>query len=229
MPSNSPFSAEFSPDFGFTVNNTATATGSATIGAQPQAVRATAPINITNKPVVWEVTLVTLTQNYAIGMADSTYNLLSAGGLGFDAVSIGVYPLSGSHAAQSVFYNSLQLTAGNGVSSANGDIVSLAANGKSFFFSTPSMRATAGVAWNNSTTADPVTNVGGLAFSGSPNLPYYPAFSEQESPGSVTLNDGTTAFSTFLTSYQTAHSGATISLGAQASLPSTKTITPNPP
>jgi hypothetical protein len=212
-------------------NKTATATGSATPFAQPQAVRATVPINITNQPVVWEVTLVTLTQNLAVGMADSTYNLLSAGGLGSDIVSVGAFPStgSGSQPAQSVFYNKNQLTAGNGVSSANGDIVSIAANGKSFYFSTPTMRATAGVSWNNSTTADPVTNVGGLAFAGAPNFPYYPAFSEQESPGAVTLNDGTTAFSTFLAGYQSAHPGATLSLLAQASLPPTKTISPNQP
>lgn len=210
-------------------NKTATATGSATPGAQPQAVRATIPINVTNKPVVWEVTLGGLTQNYAVGVADGTYNLLG-GELGTDAVSIGAYPStgSGSQPAQSVFYNNLQLTAGNGVSSTNGDIASFAVNGKSFFFSTPSMRTTAGVQWNNSTTADPVANTGGFPFA-SIAFPYYPAFSERESPGSAILNDGTVAFSTFLANYQTAHAGATVSLGAQASTPPTKTISPTQP
>lgn len=211
-------------------NKTATATGSTLPYNAPQAVRANVAIASVTKPVVWEVTLTALTQNWSAGVADGTYNLTAALGAGSDVHSIGCYPSTGagSQPPDTVFYNNNQLTVGNGVSSANGDVMSFAVNGENLFFSTPSMRTTAGVTWNNLTTADPVANTGGFPFA-SIGQPFFPLFEEGEAPGSATLNDGTSAFSAFLTAYQAAHPGATVSLSNQGGAPIAKSIVPNLP
>lgn len=177
----------------------ATSGGTATAGSTPQGVRASSAIS-TTAIVAWEVTMTALTQNWAAGVADKTYSLTNSAGIGFDTHAMGAYPSTGtgSQPAQTVYYNNAQLTAGNGVADTAGDVMSIVVNGTNFFFSTPSMRTTSGVNWNNSSTATPVTNVGGLSFS-SMATTHYPVFSEGESGGKATLNDGSKAFSPFMT------------------------------
>lgn len=213
-------------------NKTATATGSSTPYAVQQAVRSTAAVPPTSLVVVCEINLATLTQNWSAGVADATFSLTASNGAGSDTHSIGFYPSTGagSQPAQTVFFNNNQLTTGNGVSSSNGDILTIALNGMNAFFSTPSMRTTSGVNWNNLTTADPIANIGGFPFTGI-GSPYFVVFSESEGTGVAILNDGSSAFSTFLTDYQAVHPGATVALGTQAGPPPppTKTITPNTP
>lgn len=215
-------------------NLTATTTGSTTAGASRGSVRATnAVLNDPNTIVVWEVTGSTLTQNWATGVADSSFVLDVGGGLGSDAHGVGYYPSTGpnSQPAQTVYFNNAQLTGGNGVTSVNGDTVSIATRGSQIWFSDAAMRSTSGVSWNGSATADPVTGVGGFDLTGI-GTPFYPIANDVEGGGVFTLNDGSTAFSAFLSGYMTSHSTANIKKlnGATTVItPGSRVISPNTP
>lgn len=209
-------------------NYTATSGGSTSPGTSDNGVLATAAISTTTV-VMWEVTVVAATQNYAVGVADGTFALTNPSGAGSDTHAIGAYISTGagSQPAQTVYYNNNQLTAGNGVSETAGDIATLAVNGLNFYFSTPAMRTTSGVLWNNSTTANPITNIGGFSFSGI-SSPYYPLFNDNEGGGIATLNDGTRAFSAFGASFVSANPSVK-TLSGQVTAGSSKSITPQTP
>lgn len=209
-------------------NTVATATGSATPYASPQGVRATAPIS-QGQIVLWEEVFSSVTQNVAVGVADADYLLNLHAGLGGDNNGIGAYPSTGtgSQPAQTVYYNSAQLTAGNGVNSVAPFPVTLAVNGTNLFFSDPAMRSTSGVVWNNSTTADPAANIGGLSFSGI-SLPFFPVYTTGEAGSSAALNDGSAAFSAFASNYLAAHP-AVVTLSGQQPVTPTKAIAPDSP
>lgn len=208
-------------------NYTATAGGSTTVGASPQGVRAMLPVP-TSGVVLWEIVASTINQDYATGVANASFLLTSGGGLGFDTNGIGFYPSTGtgSQPAQTVYLNNNQLTSGNGVATVAGGVVTVATNGSNIFFSTAAMRSTSGVVWNNSTTADPVKNVGGFSFS-SVGTVYYPTFTTLEGGATAVLMDGTTSLSTFAQSYISANPSVLTLAGA--TVVAAKTITPNVP
>lgn len=209
-------------------NYTATAGGSTTPYGSAQGVRTTAALNPT-QITAWEVTFTAITQNASVGVADTTHVLNTTGGMGSDIDSIGAYPSTGtgSQPAQTVYDNENQLTAGNGVASVAGAVITCVCNGANFYFSDAAMRSTSGVQWNNSATADPVKNVGGLSFTGI-SSPYYPAFECGEGGSIAVLNDGTAAFSSFLSAYIAANPSV-VSLSGQTSTVVAKAITPNVP
>lgn len=212
-----------------TTGYVATSGGSSTAGASPQGVRASTAL--TQGVVVgWEVAMNSLTQNWATGVADSTFLLTNGGGIGSDIHAIGAYPSTGagSQPAQTVYYNNNQLTTGNGVSDAAGDVMSIVVNGTNFFFSTPAMRTTNGVVWNNSASADPIKNVGGFSFA-SMSAPYYPVFSEGETGGGGTLNDGSKPFSSFMTLFLNQNPSVKTLSGQAPSSSTTQTIVPTQP
>ena len=171
----------------------ATAGGSTTIAGSYQGVRATSPI-ATGLVVLWEASFSAVTQNCSVGLSNSTFVLNQGGGLGGDANGIGFYPSTGtgSQPAQSVYYNAAQLNGGNGVNSGTPFTVTVVTNGTNAWFSDPGMRSTSGVTWNNSTTANPVTNTGGFAFTNI-GATFYPTFNALEGGGVVTIADGTSA------------------------------------
>ena len=208
-------------------NYTATATGSATPYGAPQWVLATAPIATTvptGTVIVWEIAATTLTQNWCVGVADAA---ITSGGLGSDANAIGFYPSTGtgSQPPQTVYFGANQLGA-DGTASANGDIITVAVNGNNIYFSDTQMRTTSGVLWNGTTLADPVSNLGGFPFTIA--SPFYPAFGEAEAGGIAVLNDGTSAFSTFLANYIALHSTKIVTLSGQITQ-ATKSISPATP
>jgi hypothetical protein len=209
-------------------NYTATTTGSTGAYSSPAGVRATIAIS-TTQIVVGEVTFTTITQDAAVGVSDGSEVLNSIGGTGSTTHSLGAYPSTGtgSQPAQTVYYNNNQLTAGNGVSTVAGGVVSWATNGTNWYFSDAAMRTTAGVSWNNSTTADPVSNVGGLSFAGI-GSPYYLAFTSGEGGAAAVLNDGIGAFSTFLAAYVAANPSV-VTLSTQSDVAPSKAIKPNTP
>jgi hypothetical protein len=206
-------------------NYTATATGSATPYAAPQGVRATISLSPT-QILAWEVVFSAVTQNSSAGVSSTNHVVNNTGGLGSDPDSIGAYPSTGagSQPAQTVYYNNNQLTAGNGVATSAGGAVSFVANGTNLYFSDAAMRSTSGVQWNNSATADPVQNIGGLSFSGITGV-YFPTFETGEGGAVATLNDGTSAFSAFLSSYMAANPSV-VSISGQKSTTPSKAITP---
>ena len=209
-------------------NDTATSTGSITVGSAPGGVRGTLSI-VPTLVVAWEVAMSTLTQDWAAGVADAAYTLTNIGGIGSDTHAIGAYPSTGagSQPAQSCYFNNVQLSSGNGTSDANGDVMSLVVNGTNFWFSTPAMRTTVGVKFNSSTTADPATNQGGFSFSGI-GSPYYAIYNSLEGGGVAVINDGTAAFSTFLATYLAANPNV-VALKNGTPQPAQPTVAPNTP
>ena len=208
-------------------NYTATATGSATLGALPQGVRASAPI--TSTYVMWEITFNDITANCSVGVATAAYNLGSGGDLGSDVNGIGFYPSTGSgtQPAQTVYLNNNQLTAGNGIASTAPAVITIAIANNQFYVSDAAMRETSGVNWNNSATASPATGVGGFSITGIAAVNFYPAFCALEGSGVAVLNDGTSAFSTFGQAFLTAN--PTFNTLAQNAMVPVKVIAPTTP
>lgn len=209
-------------------NYTATAGGSGTPYAAPAGVLGTAPINL-SQAVMFEVTFPAITQDCAVGVANTTFSLV--GSLGADTNGIGFYPSTGtsSQPAQTVYYNNNQLTSGNGVSSVAGAVVTAVINGDNLYVSDAAMRSTSGVNFNGSTTANPVTNTGGFSFVGI-GATFYPVFQTSEGGGVAVLNDGTSAFSSFGSAFLAANPGVvTLSGQVTSGGGTTHTITPISP
>lgn len=206
---------------------TATTAGSTAPYGAPQGVRATSSVN-PSQLVLGEARFVSgPTQNSAVGLADSAAPF-NTGGLGATADSIGFYVSTGtgSQPAQTVYQAGNQLTAGNGVSSVTGDVVTFVTNGSAAWFSDSAMRSTAGVQWNNSATANPAAGVGGFPYSN--GQPFFPTFYAGEAGSSVTLNDGTQPLSAFAAAFLAANPQV-VTLSGQAPTGPAKAITPAAP
>jgi hypothetical protein len=191
-------------------NLIATAGGSTTIDAAQQSVLATAPVPplLTTMPVAFEFTMTTVSENWACGIASTTWPLTSGNWaqLGVTDDGVGFYPTTGTYEfpPQAVVLNNTVVSNGT-VADATGAVISVVVRGTSVWFSSPAMR-TAGYTWNNSSTASPITNTGGvdLATVGAVQ-PYYPVYNQMQGGGAATFNDGSSAFSTWLASYITSN------------------------
>ena len=207
---------------------TATAGGSTTPGSTPQGVRVATAINAA-VPVLLEFTFGTISQNAAVGFANSNFAFTNGGGMGFDGNALGFYADSGtgSQPAQTAYLSNNQLTSGNGVASVAGAVITVVVYNNLAFFSDAAMRSTSGVTWNNSTTANPLTGAGGFSLA-SLGATYYPGFGSVEGGPSVTLNDGTTALSSFAQTYVAANASVK-TLSTQGAVTVVKTIVPVTP
>ena len=207
---------------------TATATGSTSPDTAKQGIRATAAIQVT-KTVMWEMTFSSITQNCSVGLSNALFVQNGGGGLGGDGNGIGFYPATGagSQPPQSFYLSGNQLSVGNGVASVAPVTVTCVVNSSGFYASTPAMRSTSGVQFNNSTTANPATNTGGFSIS-SLGATYYPTFNTLEGGGVCTINDGTTSFSAFGAAILAANPSF-LTLSGQTPAAPSKAIAPNAP
>jgi uncharacterized protein YmfQ (DUF2313 family) len=168
-----------------------------------------------------EFVLGTLTNDLSVGICNSSEALNPAGGLGSDANGAGFYAVSPT---QALYVASSLLTAGT-VASTAGDVVGMAIN----FNTTPptawisdaAMRSQ-GATYNNSGTADPATNTGGIPLTGLGGGPYYAVFNDDIGGASVTVNFGASAFN------QTVPSGyhAWDAVGSVATITGSATVSP---
>jgi len=207
-------------------NGSGTATSS---GTGAQSVLATVPVPASGF-AAWEVIASAVTTDWAAGVADRSYALDFGGGLGGDQHGAGYYINS---PPEETWYNGTLVNGSSGTDS-TGAAISFVASGLQLWVSTPEMRAN-GFNFNNSTTADPATGVGGINVSGI-GLPFYPAFNVLETGASATINGGASgAFSAFLTTYMAAHTaikaldGTIVSGGGSSGVPAVHTITPVSP
>lgn len=171
---------------GITLSNS-NLTASTTV-ASSQSVRATTSQSSGQR--CFAVTADTITAGWAVGLANSGYNLTAAGGLGTDTNGIGFLPNKVS-ALQGIFYGNVNLSSG-AATSANGESTMICVDfGTSRFWATDSAMRTAlgsGV-WNNTAGCDP-TNAGcAKSFSGL-TCPCFPAYNNLQTGGVATL--GTT-------------------------------------
>ena len=180
-------------------NLTATSGGSAGINSAKQYVLSTTALSAGNQ-ASFEITMPTITQNCATGLALAT--LPSPQVLGADTNAFGFYMATGtgSQAAQTGYYNNSQILtpAGNAPAADVGGAVFtfcviVGSSSVTIWVTGPAMQARYGAsAWNDNATASPATGVGGItvALAGS----VYIAFSTAESGGSATLNAGSSPF-----------------------------------
>ena len=146
---------------------TATAGGSATVGAQPQSCVSTT--SITLGKVSFEVTMAALTQNAGIGLCNASWINGTSGGLGINAFGIKYDPTTGqnSRPALTAYYNGAAILAPTGTPA--GDVAGATITGcldrtlGQVWYTSPAMRAAFGPdAWNDSATANPATGAGGI-------------------------------------------------------------------
>lgn len=140
----------------------------ATVSAtETDAVRSTTSFS-TGK-ICEEVTATTISANWDVGLANASYILTNGNGLGSDANGIGFDPNFNlpSNSALGVFYLSVLSSAADSTGDANGAAVTMCEDfgASTFWVTSPRMRAL-GNTWNNSPTANPATNTGGLSMSG---------------------------------------------------------------
>lgn len=142
-----------------------------------------------------------LTVNWDVGLANSSFALSGAGGLGADSNGIGFDPLS-SGGRNGIFFKNAAVSTGPGVYGSpfssdfstafgpigGGDTATVCADltNQLFWVTTLSMR-TAGNPWNNSASANPATGAGGISFSGLTG-PYFLVFNSFDSGSVATLN-----------------------------------------
>lgn len=204
-------------------NKTAT-----TSTAVPQTVRANvaAPSGVLT---AFEIQINTVTADATAGIINTTYDPANHAGIGSDVNSLGYYV---SSPPQVMYYAGVAQNAGYADgASVNGDFVSFVTRGPLVWASTAKMRAV-GNNWNNSPTADPATNVGGVpitAMTGAigVNAPIYPAFNSLEGGTVATIYGGDAGFSAWFTTYLAAHPAIIYLSGG--SVVATKTITPTAP
>ncbi len=155
--------------------------------------------------VAFQATINSVSQTWAIGLANPQFNLTS-GGLGSGQTSIGFYVAqeSGGQAPQSIYFNGAAITSGS-VESTNGSVVSCVVNftTKKIWFSTPEMRA-GGANWNNNAAADPSAGIGWASFAAMQG-PYHVVFNTIHAGGMVTLSGDRVTLNPFLSAYLQAH------------------------
>jgi hypothetical protein len=127
----------------------------------------------------------TISPNWDIGIANSTYNLEGGGGLGADGNGIGFDPRSAG-GLQGIFFNNALLSSGAGTSP-NGEEEMICADldAKLLWATNATMRGN-GNPWNNSPTANPATGTGGMSFAGL-TCPCFITWNEEEA-GVAALN-----------------------------------------
>lgn len=154
-----------------------------TIVTGSQSVRSTT--SQTTGKTCFAVVANTISPNWDVGIANSSYGLTVGGGLGSDSNGIGFDPRSAG-GMQGIFYNNAVLSSGTGTSP-NGEEELICADltAKLFWATNATMRGN-GNPWNNSPTANPATGVGGLPFAGLP-CPCFITWNEDEA-GVATLN-----------------------------------------
>jgi hypothetical protein len=146
-----------------------------------------------------EFSLDAINAGVTVGLANSSYLLTSVAGVGKDANSVGAQPNTTPN--QAAFYSSGLLSSLPGVLSDTGERVTEFANltTKILFYTDTAMRNSVGPsAWNNSSTCNPTVTACGLSFSGMAG-PFFPAYSDNQSGGTVTIIP-TTPFSVALPS-----------------------------
>lgn len=153
----------------------------------PTSVRSTT--SYTTAKVCFEAVANTIGPFWTLGVADATFNLANPGGVGVDTHAIGT-DVNNAGALQGSFYNNTVLGAVGAAASPSGEAVticvSLSPGANAYWVSTATMRA-ASHPWNNSGTANPATNTGGLAFN-SISCPCFIIFNEGNEAGVATLN-----------------------------------------
>lgn len=150
----------------------------------------------------------TLGGNFTVGLANAAFVLNSGNELGGDSDGIGWYPITGTTSLpQSAYINNVQLTTGS-VQDTFGAFLSFAPDltSRLIWISGPAMRA-AGFPWNNSTTANPATGVGGLPLTTLNPGPYFIAASNTDANALAVLNAGGTTFNRTIPTGWTAWDG----------------------
>lgn len=139
----------------------------------------------TTGKVCFAVVATTISPNWDVGIANSSFVLTTGGGLGSDSNGIGFDPRS-TGGLQGIFYNNAVLSSGAGTSP-NGEEQLICADlvNKLFWATNATMRG-GGNPWNSSATANPATGVGGLPFFGL-TCPCFIIWNEDEA-GVGTLN-----------------------------------------
>lgn len=137
----------------------------------------------------------TLGGNYAIGIATAAFILGSGGELGGDSDGMGWYPITGvTSQPQSAYINNSTLTTGS-VQDVFGAFINFALDitNKLIWISGPAMRA-AGFPWNNSTTANPATGVGGLSLATLSAAPWFICASNTDPTALANIRVDSTGF-----------------------------------
>ena len=159
-------------------NLTATATGT------HQGVRTTTSASAGK--LCFEAQASTISSDWTLGVANTTFALNAGGGLGADSNGIGFDPNSGG-GAQGIFYNNAALSTGSGTSP-NGEAETICVDlGAKLLWATNATMRAASHPWNNSGTANPATGTGGLSFSGL-TCPCLVTFNTDETPSVAVLN-----------------------------------------
>jgi hypothetical protein len=113
----------------------------------------------------FETTVVTNEASWAVGLSNSGFSLTGTPALGGTATGYAFY--TGGSNPQSIYLNGVNLLAGIGAASANGDKVTTCVNlTTDLVWVTDTVMRNAGYTWNNSTTANPATATGGVSISG---------------------------------------------------------------
>jgi hypothetical protein len=203
-------------------NLTVTANGSTTPGTAFQGVRST--VSQSAGKLAFEVTTNALTQDMEIALVNG--NHAQTTDAGEDQLNgIAFYPSGGggSQAPMSVYQNSVQVLvpSGSPISDSPGSIVTFCVDltARLFWVTSNAMRSVYGAsAWNDSASANPATGVGGIPINITGAL--FICFFSSEGGAVVTLNAGSSTFSTFVPSSFAAWggTGAITAPGAVTSL-----------
>lgn len=168
---------------------TAFSGGSTTPGGAPQGCRSTSS---KSTGMFWfEIKAAAISQDYAIGLCNASFQLDQGGGLGADANGTGYYSVS---PPQAVYFNGAMLFGGSAVD-VNGATFTVVVDvdGQQYWVTSPAMRSAVGAkAWNGSINANPATKAGGASFAGMAG-PIFICFNDLEGGASALLNTGASA------------------------------------
>lgn len=132
----------------------------------------------------------TMTPLTSVGISNASYILAGTLHLGADINSIG-YLAAQPGSLQSIWYANVQVILPTSTADVSGNPITICEDltAQKEWVSTPVMRATSGVIWNNTTltNANPATGVGGASFSGLV-CPCYPTMSTLNTGAQITLN-----------------------------------------
>ncbi len=137
--------------------------------------------------VCFEVIATAITGNWDVGLSNASFNLATTL-LGGDSNGVGFDPNSAG-GTQGIFFNNATLSSGASAS-VSGEAATICEDlgANEVWATTQKMRAN-GTPWNNSTTANPATGVGGIPISGL-TCPCLITFNEDDANGVATLNAG---------------------------------------
>lgn len=170
-------------------NSNLTATSS---GTNSVAVRST--VSKATGKFYWEITYNTVKANISSGIGNASESNTPPAGLGADTNAMAYY---GVTPVGAIYYNGTVVSSGQTTQCANGDVIGWAVDftNKLFWISSTAMRSN-GFAWNNSTTANPATGVGGISFArtGITTGPWYAIFNDETGGAIATINFGPSGF-----------------------------------